>query len=82
MPAWLAVHWGTIVVSAFLIAVVFLIIMKMRKDQKQGKSTCGGNCAHCVMGGSCHLKDNTVRSSTPHNRETSGAMPAAARKTV
>lgn len=43
---------GTIVVLAALVAVVGLIIHKMVKDKKAGKSSCGGDCAHC--GGRCH----------------------------
>ena len=36
--------------------VVIAIIRSMVKDKKQGKSSCGANCAHCAMGcgGSCH----------------------------
>ena len=30
------------------------IVRSLVKDRKQGKSSCGGNCGHCPMGGSCH----------------------------
>jgi len=45
---------GTIAVSLILIGLVARIIMGLRKDKKQGKSTCGGNCGCCPMAGSCH----------------------------
>lgn len=51
MFTWLASNWGTILISAALIAVVSLIVIKMKKDRKRGKLSCGGNCAHCAMRG-------------------------------
>ena len=45
---------GTIVVSLMLIGLVTRVIIRLRKDKKQGKSSCGGNCGCCPMAGSCH----------------------------
>ena len=45
---------GTIIVSLLLIGVVALIVVRLRRDKKQGKSSCGGNCGCCPMAGSCH----------------------------
>ena len=45
---------GTIVISAGLIALVALILLRLRRDRKQGKSSCGGNCGCCPMAGTCH----------------------------
>ena len=43
---------GTVVVLAILAGVVALIVSKMIKDKKNGKSIqCGGDCNHC--GGHC-----------------------------
>ena len=38
---------GTVIVALVLLAVVGLIIYSMVKDKKQGKHSCGGNCASC-----------------------------------
>ena len=56
MLSWLTENLGTIIVSLILIAVVALIIVKMAKDRKNGKSTgsCGCGCEHCAMHGKCH----------------------------
>lgn len=54
MFSWLVNNLGTILISLALITIVVIIIMKLRKDKKAGKSSCGGNCAHCAMAGSCH----------------------------
>ena len=47
---------GTFAVSAVLVIIVGLIIYKMIKDKKSGKSSCscGGSCSGCGMAGSCH----------------------------
>ncbi len=50
MLTWLALNWGTILICAVLIAIVVAIIVKMRKDKKAGKSSCGGNCKACEGG--------------------------------
>lgn len=44
---------GTVLVLAVLLAVVGLIIRGMVKDRRQGKSTCGDDCASC-HGGCSH----------------------------
>ncbi|MBR0511004.1 MAG: FeoB-associated Cys-rich membrane protein [Ruminococcus sp.] len=54
MLAWLSENLGTIIVSLILIAVVSAVIVKMVKDKKQGKSSCGCGCENCAMHGKCH----------------------------
>ncbi len=38
-----------IIVASILIAIVCVILYKMRKDKKAGKHSCGGNCAGCAL---------------------------------
>ena len=45
---------GTIIISLALLGLVIGIIIRLRKDKKQGKSSCGGSCGHCSMAGTCH----------------------------
>lgn len=52
MFSWLALNWGTILVCVVLVAIIVAIVVKLRKDKKAGKSSCGGNCKAC--GGACH----------------------------
>ena len=47
--AWIVSNIGTIIVLMILGALVISIISVMVKDKKQGKSSCGGNCAHCKL---------------------------------
>ena len=56
MLSWLAANIGTVLITLLLIAVVAVIVVKLRKDKKKGVSSCGGNCAHCAMSGTCHQK--------------------------
>ena len=54
MLAWLTQNLATIVVCAVLLLVTALIIVKLVRDRKQGKGSCGANCAHCANACSCH----------------------------
>ncbi len=56
MLQWICENIGTIVVGLVLLAVVILVVRIMMRDKKQGKSSCGGNCASCGACGCCHNK--------------------------
>ncbi len=45
---------GTIVLSLLLLGAVAGIIVKLFRDKKKGKSSCGCNCGCCPMASSCH----------------------------
>ena len=40
---------GTLIVGAILILIVGLIIRGIVRDKKSGKSSCGGDCSHCIV---------------------------------
>lgn len=54
MLQWISENIGTIAVGLVLLAVVVLIVRIMMRDKKQGKSSCGGNCASCGGCCACH----------------------------
>ena len=56
MFQWIGENVGTIFVSIALIALVTWIVIRMRKDKRQGKSSCGCSCGCCPMAGACHKK--------------------------
>ena len=58
MLQWISANIGTILISLVLLAVVALITRSMMRDKKQGKSSCGGNCAGCAACGACHNKSH------------------------
>ena len=56
MVAFLKDNLATIIISAVILASVVLIIFKMRKDKKAGKSCggCGSGCGNCPSSSMCH----------------------------
>ena len=54
MLNWITANLSTIVISAILLAIVTSISLHLIRQKKQGRSSCGCNCAHCAMAGSCH----------------------------
>ena len=54
MTAWLMNNWGSILVVTVLTVIIALIIIKMIKDKKSGKTSCGCGCSNCAMRESCH----------------------------
>ena len=56
MAQWIADNLGNICISLVLVIIVAAIIRGIIKDKRQGKSSCGCNCGHCAMAGTCHYK--------------------------
>lgn len=54
MLTWISENLATILICLALVLMVVGILIGMRRDKKKGKSTCGNNCTHCAMAGSCH----------------------------
>ena len=59
MFAWIVQNLATIVVCAVLLLVTVLIVAKLVRDRKQGKGSCGANCAgcaHCALREMCEYR--------------------------
>lgn len=54
MLDWILENGATIGVTAVLAVIVGLVIFKMIKDKKNGKSGCGCGCNGCAMSDQCH----------------------------
>ncbi len=52
MISFIISNLATMLIGAVLVSAVLLIIMKMRKDRKNGK-TCGCGCDGCPGGSVC-----------------------------
>lgn len=62
MFVWIMTNSGTLITLLILVAVVIFIIKVMIRDKKQGKSSCGGNCAHCKMCTACkNVKNGDIQ---------------------
>ena len=55
---WIADNIGTILITLFLLLIVTGIVLVIIRDKKRGRSSCGGNCAHCKMCTSCPSRNN------------------------
>lgn len=51
---WFLNNVSTIVLGLILAGIVALVIVRMIKNRRAGKTTCG--CSDCAMCGSCHTK--------------------------
>lgn len=49
-----AANWGTILIGLLVAAAVVLILAKLWRDHKKGRSSCGCNCSQCPSSGMCH----------------------------
>ena len=56
MLEWLAYYWPTILVCLALGGLVFAIIIAKVRRSKKEKTSCGCDCGHCALHGSCHSK--------------------------
>ncbi len=72
MWEWIQGHVAVVLICAALAAIVVLIIRGLIRDKKKGKSTCGANCAHCAMSGSCHGGAHPAESPKPHDNGGTG----------
>ena len=56
MLHWITENLSTIIVSAILLAIIIATYVYLIRQRKKGRSSCGCNCAHCAMHGTCHSK--------------------------
>ena len=47
MTGFIQENWGSLLVGAILLAVVALIVVKLVRDRKSGRHSCGGDCGSC-----------------------------------
>ncbi|MDD2956512.1 MAG: FeoB-associated Cys-rich membrane protein [Oscillospiraceae bacterium] len=49
-------NWGTIAVALVLAATVALVLFRLIRNHRQGRSSCGCGCSSCPMNGKCHTQ--------------------------
>ncbi|MGN0721535.1 MAG: FeoB-associated Cys-rich membrane protein [Anaerovoracaceae bacterium] len=61
MLNWISNNIGTIVIGAVVAAALAAAILRMIKNKKEGKSSCGcgSSCTGCAMSGSCRKKSRS-----------------------
>ena len=50
---WIKENLPTIFVSVVVAALIILAVVKLARDRKKGKSSCGGCCCGCSMAEFC-----------------------------
>lgn len=56
-------HIGDIIVGGILIVIVASIVVKMIRDKKAGRSSCGcgGGCSGCAGSNICHMDAEQIK---------------------
>ncbi len=54
MLQWLQQNIATILVAAVVFAVLALVVVKMVRDRKRGKTSCSCGCGGCPHADACH----------------------------
>ena len=53
MFLWIRENLATVVICAILVLIVAAILVRMVKNKRKGRFSCGCGCADCVMHKSC-----------------------------
>ena len=61
MISWILDNLATILISSLLIVIVISIIQYLIRQKRDGKNSCGCDCGHCSMHGSCHGSNGSAR---------------------
>ena len=65
MWAWLVSHVAVVLICLGLLVMVAGAVLVLARDKKRGRSSCGGNCGCCPMGGRCHGADAGKKEARP-----------------
>lgn len=51
---WILENWGTLLVGGVVLAVVLAIVLRLIRNKKEGKTSCGCGCEGCALRDKCH----------------------------
>lgn len=54
MIAFFTQYGGTLLVGAILVVIVAAIVIKLVRDKKKGRTSCGCGCSGCANAANCH----------------------------
>lgn len=54
MLTFIADNLATIIIGLILFVIIAAIVIKLIKDRRNGKSSCGCGCENCPSSGMCH----------------------------
>ena len=69
MLPWLQNNAGTLAVGAVVAAILIALTVKLIRDRRQGKSSCGCGCSECALKNQCHGKTDDTASKSDAPKE-------------
>lgn len=58
MAEFITQNGATFVVGFLAALAVALAALRLIRDRREGKRSCGNHCNGCAMAGSCHIQEN------------------------
>ena len=49
MLAWLSQNWGSLLVGAIVLAITAVIVWRIVRNRRAGKTVCGGDCVRMAL---------------------------------
>ena len=71
---WITQNLSTILIALGVFFLCLAIVLKIIRDKKKGKSSCGCGCSNCAMSGMCHSQ-NTSRPEQRQKNTSNGPKP-------
>lgn len=53
MLTWLVENAATVILCALLVLIVAAVVVKLARDKKKGRHSCGCGCEHCALSDGC-----------------------------
>lgn len=57
MLEWISQNLATIIIALIIVVIVAGIVIKMMRDKKSGKTSCGCGCENCPSSSICHKSE-------------------------
>ena len=54
MLEWLSQYWGSLLIGAIVVGIVAVIVWRIVRNRRAGKTVCGSDCANCPGCCACH----------------------------
>ena len=54
MHEWLSANWGSLLVGGLLALILLGVVIRLIRNKKNGKSSCGCGCEMCALRDKCH----------------------------
>ena len=70
MKQWLTENISTVIIAVILLAALTAIAVKLIRNKKQGKSSCGCGCKNCALSGKCRCAPSESAAEQKNHTQT------------